>query len=566
MGVALCAIASLGTEAQAQFWYGYGGNAQHTALGAKASQIPSFIRWSIPVDLQPQNPGGSDLSIHYGSPAITSNNTVIFPVKIQAYGDYVIRAVAGATGREVWRLATDYTFPPGWGWVPTVGVTLVPGDTKVAIPGAGGTILIRTNPNAAAGTVTRYAFYGIANYNSSPEDFNSNIQICTPITSDSSGNLYFGYYSTGQAVPGYENGIPSGLARLSPNGTGAFVSASALTSGNATKIAYNCTPAVTSDGQSVYVGANSGYWGPGYLCLAQAATLTPTNSVSLLDPRQGYGTAVVIDDSTASPTIGPDGDVYYGVLEGGPYPSNHGRGWLLHFNGGLTATKLPNAFGWDDSASVVPSNLLGSNYTGSSPYLLLTKYNNYADPGFNGDGQNKVAIVDPNQSMVDPISQATVMKTVITLLGPTMNPELPGVNEWCINSAAIDQVNKCAVVNSEDGHVYRWNLTTNTHTPGLKLATPTGEPYTPTLYGPDGAVYAINDGVLYCCDAGNAGVPATAPFMVSLEGLRRFLVSDLHGAIGIGLGVALAVAYAIRRRRNRFAAPAVPSVITALSA
>ena len=93
------------------------------------------------------------------------------------------------------------------------------------------------------------------------------------------------------------------------------------------------------------------------------------------------------------------------------------------------------------------------------------------------------------------------MNEVLTVLGPTHNPDLPGVNEWCINSAAIDPLNKCAVVNSEDGHVYRWSFVTNTLSTGLKLAEPTGEAYTSTVIGPDGAIYAINNAQLACCDA-----------------------------------------------------------------
>src|SRR5208282_913891 len=95
--------------------------------------------------------------------------------------------------------------------------------------------------------------------------------------------------------------------------------------------------------------------------------------------------ASVPDDGTATPTIGPDGDVYYGVLEGSP-GENHYRGWLLHFNGTLTQTKIPGAFGWDDTASIVPASMVAS-YHGNSPYLLMTKYNNYADPGLGGDGE-----------------------------------------------------------------------------------------------------------------------------------------------------------------------------------
>ena len=70
------------------------------------------------------------------------------------------------------------------------------------------------------------------------------------------------------------------------------------------------------------------------------------------------------------------------------------------------------------------------------------------------------------------------MKEVITVLGHTH--EGSGYREWCVNSAAIDVVNKCAVVNSEDGNMYRWDFTTNTLSPPLHVAAPTGEAYTPT--------------------------------------------------------------------------------------
>ena len=77
--------------------------------------------------------------------------------------------------------------------------------------------------------------------------------------------------------------------------------------------------------------------------------------------------------------------------------SNHDRGWLLHFNSSLTQTQdCPGAFGWDDTASVVPASMVPS-YNGNSSYLLMTKYNNYADPGLGGDGVNKIAILDPHE-------------------------------------------------------------------------------------------------------------------------------------------------------------------------
>ena len=90
---------------------------------------------------------------------------------------------------------------------------------------------------------------------------------------------------------------------------------------------------------------------------------------------------------------------------------------MLHFSGRLTTTKIPGAFGWDDSASIVPRALVPS-YKGQSAYLILTKYNNYADGGIGGNGMNKVAVLDPNTPMQDPISGATVMSEVLTVLGP----------------------------------------------------------------------------------------------------------------------------------------------------
>jgi hypothetical protein len=180
------------------------------------------------------------------------------------------------------------------------------------------------------------------------------------------------------------------------------------------------------------------------------------------------------------------------------FTSNHDRGWLLHFDSQLKISKLPSAFGWDDTASVVPASAVPS-YRGPSPYLLLTKYNNYAQVG--GNGRNFLALVDPNVSMTDPVTGVTVMRTVRKVLGPTPDPELGGVREWCINSAAIDPINHCAVVNSEDGNVYRWDFDTNTLSVGLTLAPPTGEAYTPTLIGPDGGIYAINNAQLFSCVA-----------------------------------------------------------------
>jgi hypothetical protein len=174
---------------------------------------------------------------------------------------------------------------------------------------------------------------------------------------------------------------------------------------------------------------------------------------------------------------------------------------MLHFNSTLTSTLTPGAFGWDDTASVFASSAV-PQYVGSSPYLLMTKYNNYAGAG---DGLNKVAVLDPHATMTDPISGITVMKEILTKIGPTPDPPNQGpgspnaVREWCINSAAVDVVSKCAIVNNEDGKCYRWDFASNTLNQVVTLTVGIGEAYTPTAIGPDGQIYAINNAILFAC-------------------------------------------------------------------
>src|SRR4029079_392447 len=185
--------------------------------------------------------------------------------------------------------------------------------------------------------------------------------------------------------------------------------------------------------------------------------------VRLKDPNGND--ALLPNDGSASPTVGLDGDVYFGVLEN-PFPYNHVRGWLLHFSADLSQSYPPGAFGWDDTPSIVPATMIPS-YTGPSAYLLMTKYNNYA--GIGGNGINKLAIVDPHATMTDPITGTTVMNEVLTIAGVTPDEDLVGqypnaVRAWCINTAVVDPQTGSVLANSEDGKLYRWDLATNTFT------------------------------------------------------------------------------------------------------
>jgi hypothetical protein len=106
--------------------------------------------------------------------------------------------------------------------------------------------------------------------------------------------------------------------------------------------------------------------------------------------------------------------------------------------------------------------------------------------------------------MTDPVTGATVMKEVITVLGVTQDtewnayPSSPNaVREWCINSAAVDPFGKCAILNSEDGKAYRWDFGSNTLSQVITLTSGIGEAYTSTVIGVDGTVYAISNAIIF---------------------------------------------------------------------
>jgi len=366
------------------------------------------IRWQTPVDLQPQDSGG-ELLIHYGSPVVTAANTVIVPVKVTRGGVYRVEAHSGADGTLQWKLLSDYVLPPH-NWTPSYNPVLTP-TNRLYFPGAGGTLLFRDQPDSPTGPTGRVAFYGIGNFEARAGVFARNVMINTPLTSDGAGNVYFGFQVLGPAPLN----LKSGVARVTPTGAGTWISAAeAAVDAAMKKVVHNSAPALSRDGSALYVAINNSDGtssGPGYLVKLDSQTLAPLARVRLKDPVSGAD-ASLPDNGTASPTVGPDGDVYFGVLEN-PFPSNNDRGWLLHFDGTLAQKKIPGAFGWDDTASIVPAAAVPS-YAGQSVYLLMTKYNNYAGAG--GDGVNKIAVLDPNTSMIDPVTGGTVSPGIYEVL------------------------------------------------------------------------------------------------------------------------------------------------------
>jgi hypothetical protein len=182
------------------------------------------------------------------------------------------------------------------------------------------------------------------------------------------------------------------------------------------------------------------------------------------------------DQATASPTVGPDGDVYFGINNA-----------LVHFSGDLATKKLTGYFGWDYTVAVVPSSVVPS-YNGPSSYLLFCKYNDYGS-------HNRIALLDPNVSQFSVYFGGTCMREVFSAFSPT--PSGSTQTEWCINTGAGDPIASCVFAPNEDGRLYRWDLAANSLSEVIALNGGFYEPYVPTSIGPDGTIYTINGGTVY---------------------------------------------------------------------
>ena len=503
---ALPASAPMAAQAGAPEVTTFAGNAQHTSLYDTPAVALDGIRWMTSIDLV-----STFRTTHYGAPLVTRNNTVIVPVKTATDG-FLLEARDGWTGELRYQsLATDYVLP-AHNWVlPFQPVLATHTDasgaavTRLYYAGAGGTLLFVEHPDVAPAPPVRRAFYGLNAFQNNMGGFTSTVFVNTPLTADRQGNVFFGFRVQGTA-PAPLNTSQSGIARLAPDGSARFVLAGpAAADTSIGRTAHNAAPALNHAETVVYVVVKGTTSNNGYLLGLDATTLETRHRVFLRDPRNNRANpASLSDDSTASPMVAPDGDVYFGVQGN---PANGSRGFLLRFSADLTIERIPGAFGWDSTAAVVPASMVPS-YLGPSPYLIFTKYNNYAFA--DGDGVNRMALLDPASTQIDPHSSASglvEMREVMTVIGPTPDGSRFGtsfpnaVREWCINTAAVNPATRSIFAPNEDGFLYRWDLAANSLSQAVRLTPGFGEPYVPTIIGPDGTVFTLNGGTLFAVGA-----------------------------------------------------------------
>lgn len=200
-----------------------------------------------------------------------------------------------------------------------------------------------------------------------------------------------------------------------------------------------------------------------------------------VDPATGEPPAGrVVDQSSSSPAVAPDGSVLYGSYS--RYNFARGHLWRFDSNGQLIAIF---DFGWDSTPAIYPHG---------GTYSVVIKDNHYdanCCPGTDAPppGPFYITQLSPNLVPEWQFKSTTIVQ-----------PDNPNGFEWCINAPAVD-VNGTVYANSEDGNVYAIPQGHSgvfvTPQSKLFLRIAIGAAYTPLAIGADGKLYTENDGYLF---------------------------------------------------------------------
>ena len=198
-----------------------------------------------------------------------------------------------------------------------------------------------------------------------------------------------------------------------------------------------------------------------------------TPGVDPADNTRGAGR--VIDDSSSSPSVAPDG-VFYGAYT----RYNYSQGHMMHFSANGAFLNAYH-FGWDITPAI---------YAHNGTYSVVTKENRYDQTGS----------YCPYLSICPGIRRAEDPQGYfVTQLDPSLRPEWlvenPNDREWCVNGPAIDD-RGMIYMNSEDGFLYAFDSAGNLRETILLLTTG-GQAYTPVAIDDSGRVYAEKDGRLF---------------------------------------------------------------------
>ena len=556
---------SLGTIlALADDWPQWMKDQQHTGktnvAGQNLNQILEDIVYDpfVEDEKAPAN-GDGDLLVHYQTPLVDGNDvymefktgvyTSITTWETQIWNEKKLSWVGGNLVAQ-WNFQTDWKpvpfNPAGPSWEPVFHATLA--GSFVYVPGGNGSVYKLNKSNGAV----------VAHY--SPLGDDSNIFLTGPITADSAGNVYYNALKLNMSNPWGKDVIGSWLVKITSGGTMSSAQFKDIMTGemgpnddcevgfptappwpptptsvaptikcNTVRPGINVAPAVGADGTIYTIARNHAVTRYGYV-VAVNSNLTPKWTASMhgvlndgcnvqIPPNGtpggcsvGATTGVapdtnslpsgrVLDDSTSSPVVAPDGSILYGSYT----RYNYAQGHMLRYS---STGQFLNSyiFGWDLTPGI---------RTHGSTYSIMIKDNHY---GGVGSYCNDDTVCPPDRTASNPgypeayfVSSLSPNLTLewafqntntfactrqpngsVTCDDGTANPN--GF-EWCVNAPAIDS-NGVTYANSEDGNLFAINPDGSLKQKIFQQLA-IGAAYTPASIGGDGKIYSQNDGHLF---------------------------------------------------------------------
>lgn len=208
--------------------------------------------------------------------------------------------------------------------------------------------------------------------------------------------------------------------------------------------------------------------------------------------------ARVLDDSSSTPTVAPDGSIFYGAYT----LYNWAQGHLLHFDANGNFLNSFN-FGWDSTPAIYPHN---------GTYSVVMKNNHYfggsycVDPNWCPSARTSNDLLGPESYFVtqfDPNLNIQWSFQNTNTQSCTRNPDgtitcvsdHPNGFEWCVNAPMVD-ANGVVYSNSEDGNLYTI-AQGGTVLQRLFQQQAVGAAYTPTSMDSKGRIYSENNGVIF---------------------------------------------------------------------
>jgi len=208
--------------------------------------------------------------------------------------------------------------------------------------------------------------------------------------------------------------------------------------------------------------------------------------------------ARVLDDSSSTPTIAPDGSIFYGAYT----LYNWAQGHLMHFSANGDFLNSFN-FGWDSTPAILPHN---------GTYSVIIKNNHYfggsycIDPNWCPSARTSsdllgpesyfVSSLDPNLHIEWSFQNTNTQSCTRNSDGSiTCVSDHPNGFEWCVNAPLIDSTGT-VYANSEDGNLYSIGQG-GTLKQRLFQQEAVGAAYTPASMDSSGRIYSENNGVIF---------------------------------------------------------------------